>query len=98
MAGAGSSKRRIYVMATNSEVVWLTILGLSFLFIGGFVLWVYGTYSPQNVTLHSAKVTGPEAEATRKLHSHFVQWFLLYGGAAVFAGIGFLLTATMLIL
>ena len=81
-------------MATNLEITWMTLLGVSLLFVGGFVLWVYGTHTTRDMTESSGK----EREAARKLDSHFVQWFLLYGGATVFAGIGCLLTATMLIL
>jgi len=81
-------------MGTSVEVTWLTLLGLSLLFVGGFVLWVYGM---QPMRLPSATAE-PEAEAPRNLHAHFVQWFLLYGAAAGFAGIGCLLTATVLIL
>ncbi len=80
-------------MNANAEVTWLTLLGLSLLFVGGFVLWVYKGESPRDIT-----ASGPEAEATQKLNNGFVQWFLLYGGAASFAGIGCLLTAAMLVL
>jgi len=76
-------------MVSHSDVTWVTLLGLSLLFVGGFVLWVYSAQPPQQV----ANSNGPEAEAARKLHTHFVQWFLLYGGAAAFAGAGCLLTA-----
>ena len=82
-------------MTTHAEVTWMTLLGLSLIFVGGFVLWVYGAQRPPTVI---DDTRGAEAAATRKLYTHFVQWFLLYGAAAVFAGIGCLLTATMIIL
>ncbi len=78
-------------MQTHSNVVWLTLFGLSLLFVGGFVLSVYGAREAQGVS-------GTESEDARKLHSDFVHWFLLYGGAAVFTGAGCLLTALMIIL
>ena len=81
-------------MHPHSEVTWLTLLGLSLLFVGGFVLWVYGTQAPRG----NGTPSGPEAEAASKLHTHYVQWFLLYGASAAFAGIGCLLTTAMLIL
>jgi len=81
-------------MGSHSDVTWTTLLGLSFLFVGGFVLWVYSTQSPQT----TFTATGPEAEAARKLHTNYVQWFLLYGAAAAFAGTGCLLTALVSIL
>jgi hypothetical protein len=82
-------------MQTHNQVLWMTLFGLSLLFVGGFVLWVYGSKRRTQTVID---MTGPEAEAARKLHGDFVQWFLLYGGAAMFTGIGCLLTALMIIL
>jgi hypothetical protein len=81
-------------MIMNAEITWLTLLGLSFLFVGGFVLWVYSGEAPRRASL----VSGPEAKAAQKLQGGFAQWFLLYGGATCFAGVGCLLTAAMLVL
>jgi len=81
-------------MATASEITWLTLLGLSLLFVGGFVLWVYGAQPEREAIL----TDNLEVKNVRTLHMHLVQWFLLYGAAATFAGVGCLLTATMIIL
>ncbi len=63
-------------------MTWTVLIGLSFLFVGGFVLWVYGTHTPHR----AGDVAGQEAEATRKFHHHLVQWFFLYGVGAVIIG------------
>jgi hypothetical protein len=81
-------------MAILFQTTWMTLVGMSLLFVGGLVLWVYGTRAPNPVVSDNA----PEADATRKFHSDLVQWFLLYGAGAVFAGIGSLITAFVLML
>jgi hypothetical protein len=75
------------------QTTWLTLLGLSLLFVGGFVLWVYGAHQPREVV----EVVGPEQEATRAVHSHLVQWFFLYGIVAVIGGVGCLMVSATMI-
>ncbi|MFA4994511.1 MAG: hypothetical protein WC521_04315 [Bdellovibrionales bacterium] len=81
-------------MYTLSQVTWMTLWGLSLLFVGGFVLWVYGTQRERPVW----DLSSPENEGAPYLRSYLVRWFLVYGGMAVFAGIGLLLTTAVLIL
>ncbi len=80
-------------MSTNVEITWMTLVGLSLLFVGGFVLWVYGTQTAHNAAL----ISGNEGDGSRQLRTVFVKWFLLYGGAATFAGIGCLLTVAAMV-
>jgi hypothetical protein len=81
-------------MHTLSLVTWMTLWGLSLLFVGGFVLWVYGAEKPQFVLDGFEQ----ENESPRGLHAEMARWFLLYGAAAAFAGAGLLLTAVVMIL
>jgi len=81
-------------MHTLSQVTWMTLWGLSLLFVGGFVLWVYGSQK-ENVTTDDFITP---SKKTPFLHAHLVRWFLVYGGLAVFAGIGLLLTSAVLII
>jgi hypothetical protein len=69
----------------------MTLWGLSLLFIGGFVLWVYGSQKAR-LPANDATHTG---EAPR---SHLMQWFVLYGAVATFAGVGCLLTAAIMVI
>ncbi|MDR3425221.1 MAG: hypothetical protein P4M13_09175 [Alphaproteobacteria bacterium] len=77
-------------MSMLSQTVWITLLGVSLLFVGGHVLWVYGAQK------EGSKIPLPEAGS--KADAPLVQWFFLYGAVASFAGIGCLLTAAMMIL
>jgi len=63
------------------QEIWFTLIGVSLLFVGGFVLWVYIAQTPVPAT-----ITGPEAEATRRVHGSLAQWFFLYGIVALFIG------------
>ncbi len=81
-------------MGTLSQITWMTLLGLSMLFVGGFVLWVYGAQRPRL----SADAIAQEDEVVRKFHTHLAQWFLLYGAVTTFAGVGCLLTAAMMVI
>ena len=81
-------------MGTLSQITWMTLLGLSMLFVGGFVLWVYGAQRPRL----STDALAHEGEVAHKFHTHLVQWFLLYGAVITFAGVGCLLTAAMMVL
>jgi uncharacterized membrane protein HdeD (DUF308 family) len=76
-------------MATFFHMTWVTLLGISLLFVGGFVLWVYGTH----VSHKPIDTDAREAEATHKFHSYLVQWFFLYGIIAIIVGVACLLTA-----
>lgn len=78
-------------MHTLSQVTWLTLWGLSLLFVGGFVLWVYGSQKENP----AADVFVSQSAPSPYLHARLVRWFLVYGGLAVFTGIGLLLTAAM---
>lgn len=80
-------------MGAQSQITWMTLSGLSLLFVGGFVLWVYGA---QKVHL-IANADVLEDAPLRRVHTHLVHWFLLYGGLACFAGTGCLLTAAMMV-
>jgi len=75
------------------QASWLVLIGLSLLFVGGFVLWVYGAQPPRT----SVEVGGPESEATREVHTNLVQWFFLYGIVAALGGIGCLMGAATMI-
>jgi hypothetical protein len=78
-------------MYTLSQMTWMTLWGLSFLFVGGFVLWVYGTQKARLAADVFARQDNPSCHP----QAHLVQWFFLYGVMAVFAGIGLLLTAAI---
>ncbi|MDR3451001.1 MAG: hypothetical protein P4M15_14885 [Alphaproteobacteria bacterium] len=64
------------------KLTWLLLLGLSLIFVGGFVLWVYGAQTRKPV-----EIDGPERDATRQFHAHLVKWFFLYGVFAVISGL-----------
>jgi hypothetical protein len=81
-------------MVLFSEVTWATVLGLSLLFVGGFVLWVYGMEKAPA----SSGVLAQQDDVSRRFHAHLVRWFFLYGVLAVLTGVGFLLTAAVLVL
>jgi hypothetical protein len=81
-------------MHTLSQITWMTLWGLSFLFVGGFVLWVYGS---QRENLASDESI-PQGASSPYLHARIVRWFLIYGALAVFAGIGLLLTAAVFVI
>jgi hypothetical protein len=81
-------------MYTLSQITWMTLWGLSLLFVGGFVLWVYGAQKQPPTT----DVFIQQGDVSRRFHAHLVRWFLLYGSLAIFAGIGCLLTAIVLML
>jgi hypothetical protein len=80
-------------MSPLFQATWLTLLGLSLVFVGGFVLWVYGAQKPRR----AVEVGGPEAKATQEFHAHLVQWFFLYGIVAVISGVGCLMVAATMI-
>jgi hypothetical protein len=71
----------------------MTLWGLSFLFIGGCVLWVYGAQRALFV-LNFAQ----QDEVARRFHTHLVHWYLLYGAAATFVGVALLLSVTVMII
>ena len=81
-------------MHTLSQVTWMTLWGLSLFFVGGFVLWVYGSQK-ENSAIHDF---ASPSKSSPYLHAHLVRWFLVYGGMAVFAGIGLLMTSAVLII
>ena len=71
-------------MSMVSQTLWVTLLGVSFLFVGGFVLWVYGSHK--------------SPDSSKKSSAQLAQWFFLYGALVSFAGIGCLLTAAMMVM
>ncbi len=78
-------------MYTLSHVTWMTLWGLSFLFVGGGILWIYGgTDRPLGPSRAE-----PQTERALLFFRQPVEWFLLYGRAAVFIGAGLLLTAAV---
>jgi hypothetical protein len=79
-------------MFTLSLITWMTLLGLSLLFVGGFVLWVYGAQKQPP----ESDVFIQHGDVSRCFHGRLVRWFLLYGSLAIFGGIGCLLTAIVL--
>jgi hypothetical protein len=78
-------------MATLSQVTWMTLWGLSLLFVGGLVLWVYGTQKSQA----DLDVFEPQTGKLPQYRKQLMRWFFLYGEIAVFAGAGLLLTAAL---
>jgi hypothetical protein len=70
-------------------VAWSTILALSFMLVGGLVLWAYGA-RPKTAMADGA---GPEAEATRLFHTRLSRWFFCYGITVIALGSGLLLWA-----
>ena len=80
-------------MLDSTMIVWFTLLGGSLLAVGGFVLWVYGTGKELSIP----EWEKPSDEIARKF-AKLVHWFLLYGGLAVFAGIGLLITSMTMII
>ncbi|MFA5040362.1 MAG: hypothetical protein WC464_01845 [Bdellovibrionales bacterium] len=78
-------------MYTLSQMTWMTIWGLSFLFVGGFVLWVYGA---QKSFFNQGIIKSQDGQSLLP-HQQLVPWFVLYGKMAIFAGAGLLLTAAV---
>jgi hypothetical protein len=78
-------------MFTLSQVTWMTLWGLSLLFVGGLVLWVYGTQKARSDSDAFAPQTGKLPQYRKQL----MQWLFLYGGITVFVGAGLLLTTAL---
>ena len=78
-------------MLDSTLIVWFTLFGGSLLAVGGFVLWVYGTGKDLSIP----EWEKPSDEVTQKFVK-LVSWFLLYGGLALFAGLGILITAIVM--
>lgn len=76
------------------QATWMTVIGLSLLFVGGFVLWVYGAQNAHDTMLSE----GAEIDSAKKLRTQLAQWFFLYGLVAVFFGAGCLVTAAVMII
>jgi hypothetical protein len=80
-------------MLDSTLIVWFTLFGGSLLAVGGFVLWVYGS----GKEIYIPEWEKPSDEISQKF-AKLVNWFLMYGGLAVFAGIGVLITAMVMMI
>ena len=74
-------------MLDSTLIVWFTLFGGSMLTVGCLVLWVYGTGKDLSIP----EWEKPSDDITHKFMK-LVNWFLLYGGLAFFAGLGTLIT------
>lgn len=74
-------------MILNDGIVWIVLIGLSLVIVGGLMLWAYGLHRRlQDDELPT--IAGPEATATRAFHTRLVSWFFWYGLIAVLIGLG----------
>lgn len=84
-------------MALYDQAAWAVIIGLALLMVGSLVIWAYGRArtTPLQVL---ATLNGPEAEATRLLHTRLVRLFMIYGLIASSGGIALTLWGGSLLL
>ena len=69
--------------------LWGTLIGLSCLCVGGFVLWAYGArWTPKEVD-----ALNHEPEATRLFHARLARFFFMYGIGLIVLGLAALLWA-----
>jgi len=76
-------------MGIYQQAAWAVVFGLTFMLVGGLVLWAYGARRGA-VRLDT---TGPEAAGTRLFHTRLARWFFMYGVAIVTLGTALLLWA-----
>jgi hypothetical protein len=78
-------------MFAPSVIVWMTLVGLSCLFVGVLVVWVYGHQGHSS----TATVPGPEAEAIVTFQTRLVSRYYLFGIGTTGFGLACLLTAAV---
>jgi len=74
-------------MTIYQLAAWSVVFGLTFMLVGGLVLWAYGARK----TTGLVGAAGPEAAATQLFHTRLVRWFYVYGMAMMTVGAALLL-------